>query len=238
MIQRLFLAPLLVSLWVLGCPRSAGANLELAGPLVWGGDQEGGGPYVYPADDDPNRVLGFEVDLAAGIAAHWGVTSSFFQGQWDKMPELLRTHKCDVVINGYEWTAPRLALMEASIPYYVYELQLMARADGDIHAWSDPEKRAPEKRRVGVLGGSAAEQYLTSQWGDGSPSSVTTALPDAMREVETKKLDATLQDTPVASFYRSRFPALGEVGPPVGEAITSSMLARGTHRASAPSMRH
>ena len=147
MIQRLFLAPLLVSLWVLGCPRPAGAdaarNLELAGPLVWGGDQEGGGPYVYPADDDPNRVLGFEVDLAAGIAARWGVTSSFFQGQWDKMPELLRTHKCDVVINGYEWTAPRLAIMEASIPYYVYELQLMARADGDIHAWSDLEKRAP-----------------------------------------------------------------------------------------------
>ena len=37
-----------------------------------------------------------------------------------------------------------------------------------------------------------------------------------MREVETGKLDGTLEDTPVASFYSSRFPGLVPVGEPVG----------------------
>jgi polar amino acid transport system substrate-binding protein len=38
---------------------------------------------------------------------------------------------------------------------------------------------------------------------------------DAMREVETGKIDATLQDTPIASFYAPRFPGLKRVGEPV-----------------------
>ncbi len=38
-----------------------------------------------------------------------------------------------------------------------------------------------------------------------------------MREVETGKLDATLEDTPIAAFYAPRFPALAPVGEPVSE---------------------
>jgi polar amino acid transport system substrate-binding protein len=38
-----------------------------------------------------------------------------------------------------------------------------------------------------------------------------------MREVETGKLDATLQDTPIASFYAPRFPGLAPTGEPVGK---------------------
>ncbi len=49
------------------------------GHLMWGGDQEGGGPYVYPADDDPSRVVGFEVELAEKLAAYVGLRAAFFQ---------------------------------------------------------------------------------------------------------------------------------------------------------------
>jgi len=38
-----------------------------------------------------------------------------------------------------------------------------------------------------------------------------------MREVETGKLDATLEDTPIAAFYAPRFPGLIPVGAPVSE---------------------
>jgi polar amino acid transport system substrate-binding protein len=184
--------------------------------LVWCGDQEGGGPYVYPADDDPNRVIGFEVDLAGQIASRIGLSASFAQGQWDKMPELLRTKKCDIVLNGYEWMPSRLETMEASIPYYVYGLQLLARTDSDLKSWDDVEKARPSgPRRIGVLTGSAAEGYL-KQHAAGVEIVSYDGSTDAMREVETKKLDATLQDTPAAVFYRPRFPALSFVGPPVG----------------------
>jgi polar amino acid transport system substrate-binding protein len=136
--------------------------------LVWGGDEEGGGPYVYPRDDDPNQTTGFEVEIAARLAKSLGVTSRFFQGPWDRMPEMLRTRKIDIVLNGYEWTPARLETMDATIPYFVYRLQLMARADdttlktaGDL-ANPRPDGR---RRRLGVLTGSAAETYARREFG-------------------------------------------------------------------------
>jgi polar amino acid transport system substrate-binding protein len=207
--------------WAFSLPRAARAaptSFDLVVPvhLLWGGDQEGGGPYVYPADDDPHRVVGFEVELADKLAAKMGFEATFFQGQWDKMPELLRTRKCDIVLNGYEWMPSRLETMEATIPYYVYGLQLLSRSDGDIGAWDDLERPGPRGlRRVGVLGGSAAEKYVSARWGDRVEVAAYDGSTDAMREVETKKLDATVQDTPAAVFYRSRFPALRAVGAPV-----------------------
>jgi polar amino acid transport system substrate-binding protein len=211
----------LAVLLVLGRPDLARADARFEGllaphELTWCGDQEGGGPYVYPADDDPNRVIGFEVDLADQIAARLGLRAKFSQGQWDKMPELLHTKKCDIVLNGYEWMPSRLETMEASVPYYIYGLQLLARTEGDIKSWTDLEKPGDAKRKIGVLVGSAAEQYLTQRLGSRVEIVSYDGSTDAMREVETKKLDATLQDTPAAVFYRPRFPALSFVGDPVG----------------------
>ena len=187
------------------------------GTLIWGGDQEGGGPYVYPSDDDPNRVIGFEVELADKLAARLGVRASFFQGQWDKMPDLVRARKCDVVLNGYEWMPSRLDVMEATIPYYVFGLQLLARDGGNIVAWRDLERPTSHGRhRIGVLIGSAAENYLRARPALAIEVVSYDGATDAMREVETGKLDATLQDTPAAVFYRTRFPALRPIGPSVG----------------------
>jgi polar amino acid transport system substrate-binding protein len=196
------------------------------GVLSWGGDQEGGGPYVYPADDDPSHIVGFEVEIADALAARLGLHASFFQGPWDRMPELLATKKCDLVLNGYEWMPIRLETMDATIPYYVYALQLLARDKGDIHSWSDLAKPGV-RRRVGVLSGSAAERYLTEHYAEGAEAISYDGSTDAMREVETGKLDATLQDTPVAVFYRSRFPHLVAVDAPVARGYYVAYVRKG-----------
>src|SRR5215207_8551170 len=106
-------------------PATAGEGLEAVrrrGTLIWGADQEGGGPFVFPAADDPSRLAGFEVDLAEAIAARLGVKPQFAQGQWDKLPDLLDRGDIDVVLNGYEWTPDRARRYGASVPYYIYEL--------------------------------------------------------------------------------------------------------------------
>ena len=187
--------------------------------LVWGADQEGGGPYVYPRDDDPSRVTGFEVELAERLARALGVSAVFQQGPWDRMPDLLRTNKIDVVLNGYEWSEPRLEVMDATIPYYVYGLQLLARTgDAETSSWSDLEAEAARgrRRKVGVLTGSAAESYLRERPDLAVEIVSYDGNTDALREVETGKLDATLQDTPIVAFYAPRFPGLRRIGDPVG----------------------
>jgi polar amino acid transport system substrate-binding protein len=194
-------------------------QVRAAGKLVWGADQEGGGPYVYPRDDDPNQVTGFEVELAKLLADYLKVKPEFYQGNWDKLPDLLRADKFDIVLNGYEWTPERADAMDASIPYYVYGLQLLvAKDDASLNTWDDLVKPRPDgsKRRIGVLTGSASDIYM-SKFCAGEKCEVERydGSTDTMRETETGKLDGTLQDTPIASFYRPRFAKLRPLGPPV-----------------------
>lgn len=195
------------------------ADVRASGELVWGADQEGGGPYVYPRDDDPAEVTGFEVELAERLAGLLGVKPRFFQGQWDKMPDLLRTRKIDIILNGYEWMPARLETMDATLPYFVYGLQLLARKDDPtLTSADDLEKRvgSARKRSVGVLTGSAADSYAQERFAPWVDVVHYDGNTDTLREVETGRLDATLEDTPIAVFYGPRFPALRFVGPPVG----------------------
>ena len=138
------------------------ADVRQRGTLRWGADQEGGGPYVYPRENDPNQVTGFEVELANRLAEYLKIRAEFTQGQWDNMPDMLRTGKVDIILNGYELTPERFELMDATIPYYIYRLQLLGRRGDSTYSSWDNLKAAPNRRsaRIGVLTGSAAEGYM------------------------------------------------------------------------------
>jgi len=211
----------LACLAVLALSRTADADdldrVKTRGVLVWGADQEGGGPYVYPRDDDPSQVTGFEVELADLIAAKLGVRAQLFQGNWDKLPDLLRVGQIDVVMNGYELTTEHAAAMEATKPYYYYGLQLLVRVGGPVSGFTDLS-RPPSgggKWRIGVLTGSAAETTAKRLFHDTSTIASYDGNTDSMREVENDKLDATIQDTPIVSFYMPRFPKLLTAGQPI-----------------------
>src|SRR5262249_33971762 len=64
-------------------------EIKNRGVIVWGGDQEGGGPYIYPSPEDPNKLTGFEVELMDLLAAKLGVRPQFKQAEWDSLPNLL-----------------------------------------------------------------------------------------------------------------------------------------------------
>ena len=197
--------------------------------MRWGGDQEGGGPYVFPKENDPSRVTGFEVDLADRIGEYLEVKAEFTQGQWDRMPDMLRTGKIEVIINGYEFTPERAEIMDATIPYYVYALQLMARKDNTrINSWADLRNQpGGRKAKIGVLDGSAAEAYTRKFCGESCEVVAYDGNTDTMQEVGTGKLDATVEDTPIASFYATRFPFLHAVGEPVQEGYYVAYVKKG-----------
>jgi polar amino acid transport system substrate-binding protein len=188
-------------------------------PLRWGADQEGGAPFLFGDPADITRMTGFEVDLAAELQREIGRPLEFRQAQWDLLPSMLLAGKIDLVMNGYERTPDRLAVMDASLPYYVYALQLLVNEAGPIDSWERLKRGQADGSpwRLGVLTGSAAEDYLREfqQQGGAVTYASYDGVTDAMREVETGKLDATLQDTPVASFYARDFPRLRAVGDPV-----------------------
>ncbi len=195
------------------------AAIVADGRLTWAADQEGGGPFLYPSPESPDQIVGFEVDLAAALAQHLGVTDAFTQGAWDTLPAMVQADKVHIVLNGYEWTPERAAHLESSMPYFVYALQLMAREDDTrIHGWTSLQQAPSDGSRwqVGVLGGSAAEEVMVDRCRT-APCDVTLydGNTDAMRDVVTGRLDVTLQDTPIVHFYGPMFPNLRPIEAPV-----------------------
>lgn len=196
-------------------------RIRARGALVWGADQEGGGPFVVPDAQDPSRLSGFEVELAALIAETLGVTAEFAQGQWDKLPDLLDRGDIDIVLNGYEWTENRAQRYGVSIPYYIYELQLLGRrGDPRLQAWDDllQPTAAGRPQRISVLGGSAAQDYVEQFVGDRADVALFDGVTDAMEATELglSGITASVQDLPVWTYYANGFPELQAVGTPVG----------------------
>jgi ABC-type amino acid transport substrate-binding protein len=58
-------------------PSAAGAQADVV--LRWGGDAEGGAPYVEADPTDPSRVVGFDVEVAELLASALGRTPQFVQ---------------------------------------------------------------------------------------------------------------------------------------------------------------
>ncbi|MGE5195641.1 MAG: ABC transporter permease subunit [Deltaproteobacteria bacterium] len=173
-------------------------------PLRWGGDQEGGGPYIFAADDAPTQVTGFEVDLAAALARQMGLRPVFVQCDWNRMLLVLDRGNIDLALNGYEYSAERGARYLASLPYYIYELGLCARRDnGGVRSWGSLAERNADgqMKRVGVLEGSAADRYLTDRFGTSCSVVRFDGSTEALMLVESGQLDATVQDLPILHFY-------------------------------------
>ncbi len=184
-------------------------EIQKRGVLRWGGDQSGGGPFIFEGPD--RKLTGFEVDLAQYLAKELGVRPEFVQGPWDRLLDRLERGDIDIVLNGYEWSPERQELAASTVPYYVYKLQLLVRVDEEaIRSWEELRGK-----RVGVLRDSAAHRYLEKRFGDAVDIKPYEGVTDTMGLVQDGQLDATVQDLPVAIYYGSSFPKLRRLGEPV-----------------------
>ncbi len=174
--------------------------------MRWGGDQEGGGPYIFRRDDNPAQVTGFEIDLARLLAGRVGRPFEFVQCNWDSLLPSLRRGDIDLALNGCEYTPERAAQCSTSLPYYVYELGLcVGRNRREIASWGALElPPSPRKWRIGVLAASSADQYVTRRFAATCEILRYDGSTEALRLVETGQLDATVQDMLVLRYYLHR----------------------------------
>jgi polar amino acid transport system substrate-binding protein len=202
-------------------------EVKKRGTLIWGADQEGGGPYVYPDEHNPEVVRGFEVEIADQLARELGVKAELKQAQWNQLPSLLGRGEIDVALNGFELTSERAPNL-VSRPYYAYGLQLLVRDSSAIQSWSDFRAvpgRAPP--RIGALGGSAAAAYLQKNYAGEIEVVSYDGATDVLQHVESGVLDGGLQDDCVTIFYAGAFPRLRFVEKPVGAGYYVALVAPG-----------
>ena len=175
---------------------SAHDGIRARGELRWGGDSQGGAPYVFQDPVDPNHLIGFEVELAAMIAARLGVRARPLQGQWEELLPLLARGDFDVAINGIEIADEKRRVCDLSRPYYVSPERLTVRR-GDAQAPRTLE--ALRGRRVGTLPGSLAERILVRAGAE--VRTYEGGQEEIYTDLRLGRTDAVLLDEAITRYY-------------------------------------
>jgi polar amino acid transport system substrate-binding protein len=190
-------------------------------PLIWAADFDGGIPYVFR--DRDGKLAGFEVDLRDALARELGRPIEFKQYAFDSLFAGVERGDFDFAMNGLEITAERQQLVRFTRPYYIYQLQLVARQRDDrIRSLEDCKDKG---LTVATLAGSAAERLLDDR---GIAKRIYDDQDGPYKDLQLGRgVDAGLLDLPVALYYAVRsdlpasrahqFPGLRLVGAPFAE---------------------
>jgi polar amino acid transport system substrate-binding protein len=200
----------LAAVLLVGCdaaPRAHGGSrldaIRQRGVLLWGGDIQGGEPYVYRDPSDPNRLVGFEVAIADAVARELGVRAEFVQSDWSTLIPSLERGGFDMAMNGVEVTTARAGRVLFTRPYYVFAERLMARR-GDARFASVPSV-APGKgplpdfagMRIATLSSSLGFELLRGRCEVVAYEGVEEPYVDLTQG----RVDAVLLDDVIASRY-------------------------------------
>ncbi len=125
--------------------------------LVWAGDSEGGAPYVEADPSRPDRVVGFEVEIAELLARGLARTPRFINITFASIAQSIVRGDADLGLNGIEDTPANRAALATTIPYYRFREVLSVREADARRYRTLADLRG---RRVATLGGTVAYEIL------------------------------------------------------------------------------
>ncbi len=192
-------------------------------PLKCGTDTEGGVPYFFGSKDDPNSKIGFEIDLIAALEKELGRPIEYEHTEFDSLFSTLeRGGKFDFAMNGLEISKENLRKARFTRPYFIYQLQLVARIDDARFTTLDDCKE--QGLVVSTLTNSAAHHLLKQK---GVEHTDYKDQESSFNDLVNKRADAVLFDTPITTYYvipddqikhrKRSYPGLKLVGQPFAE---------------------
>ncbi|HLJ95661.1 MAG TPA: ABC transporter permease subunit, partial [Gemmataceae bacterium] len=195
--------------------QSRAGQAESQRPLIWASDAEGGAPYIFKSPKNVQENIGFEVDLINALAQELGRPIQFKQYSFQSLiPGLERGEHgdFDFAMDGLEVTPERKEQVRFSRPYYIYKLQLVARA-GDKRFETLEQCRALGGT-VGTMEETAAERLLAEMK---IKKASYDAPVQAYDDLAIGRIDAVLMDLPIAIYYAQPRPELRFAGEPLGK---------------------
>lgn len=177
------------------------ARIKREGVLKWGSDPSGGAPFVYNDPKDPDKVIGFELDIMEKLAAHMGLKHKIVESRWETLIPNMLAKRSDLVMNGIEINDERLKVVSFSSPYYVYEQQLTVRAEDKAKYKSLDDLKG---KKIGTLSGAEANNVLAKA---GFADNLLMGHDDSStpyKNLELKRVEAVLQESIIAAFYAGK----------------------------------
>ena len=170
------------------------AAIQKNGVLKWGADAEGGAPFVFPDPQQPERLIGFEAELADALAARLGVKAAMVQNQWDQLTPALLRGNFDIILNGLELTPENQQRIALTRPYFVYAQQIVTRKETDGLTRLENLKG----KSVGVLSSSVAQRLVEAA---GLEPKIYPGNVETLRDLKAGRLEAVVLDLPIAIHY-------------------------------------
>ncbi|MEO6446146.1 MAG: ABC transporter substrate-binding protein/permease [Gemmatimonadaceae bacterium] len=126
-------------------------------PLRWGGDAEGGAPFVEADPQHPDSMRGFDVEIAGLLARGLGREPRFMQVAYASIAPSVERGDFDVGLSGVEDRPELRARHALSLPYYEFR-EVLAVRPGDTARYRSLDDLTG--RRVGTLGATLAYELL------------------------------------------------------------------------------
>ncbi len=138
-------------------PAIAIAAAQASSEFRWAGDPEGGAPFVEADPAQPDKLVGFDVEIAELIARKLGREPSFINITFTSIDQSVERGDAEIGLSGIEDTPARRAAMAPTIPYYEFREVLSVRDAERERFRTLADLRG---RRVGTLGGTIAYDIL------------------------------------------------------------------------------
>jgi polar amino acid transport system substrate-binding protein len=195
-----------------------------AAPFRWGGDAEGGAPFVEADPNDPSKVRGFDVEVAEQIARGLGLQPEFVQVTFTAIDQSVERGDFEIGMSGVEDTPPRRAAHAVTIPYFEFHEVLTVRAEDRDRFRSFADLRG---KKVGTLAGTIAYEHLLQA--EREHGIIVVSYDDDVHpytDVRQGRLDAVLLDNIIAARSERRVPGLYTQPVPVATGHYIGVLAK------------
>ena len=147
-------------------------------------------PWTY--HDENDQLVGFDVEVAQGVAAKLGVTAKFVETEWDGIFAGLDAGRYDMAANGVEVTDERAKTYDFTEPYGYIHTALAVRKDND-------EITSFEDLKGKTTANSLASTYMELAESYGATVQGIDTLEETIQLLTAGRIDATLNAD--VSFY-------------------------------------
>ena len=174
------------------------ADIQAKGTLILGLDDTF--PPMGFRDEDTNEIVGYDIDLAAEVAARLGVELVCQPIDWAAKEMELANKNIDCIWNGMSITDERLESMAMSLPYMNNQIVMVVK-DGNGYA-SIADLAGKD---IGVQSGSFAEEVLETYEDYADFFASVNVLPydeylTALMDLQQGGVDGVLIDLVVAEY--------------------------------------
>lgn len=157
------------------------------------------GTYAPFSYRDKNKLTGFEVEYGRKLAKEMGMKPEFVQTKWDSLIAGLDSDKYDIILNNVQKTPERESKYSFGSPYVYSKTVLITN------------KKNKNLNSLNDINGKKFAQSATSNYGQtvknaGAKIVPINGFPEAMKLVESNRVDGTINDKGAFSIWQESHP--------------------------------